>query len=149
MVVSEAKYGTPQEFSGQHGYQASRDYPHPPVEQLFADEINGDNSQGTQNSGEIGTNHINSMLAWCPEANQPDDTGEEPVKERKPRYDCTIGEIGIDIKANKVGKIVDKIVHQSHMIVGINAGKLYPVTAEDLVVGKTHPKVKRNSEEYS
>ncbi len=67
----------------------------------------------------------------------------------KPGYRRTIGEIGIDIKANKVGKILDEIINQSHMVIGINAGKLYPVTAEDLVIGKTNPKVQRNSEDYS
>ncbi|MBA7635752.1 hypothetical protein ES703_43356 [subsurface metagenome] len=39
-----------------------------------------------------------------------------------------------------MGKVVDKVVNQTHMVVGINTGKLYPVTAEDLVVGETDPK---------
>jgi len=40
-----------------------------------------------------------------------------------------------------MGEIVDEVVNQTHMIVDINPGKLYPVTAEDLVVGEANANV--------
>jgi Tfp pilus assembly protein PilP len=40
-----------------------------------------------------------------------------------------------------VREIVDKIVNQAHMVVGINTGKLYPVTDEDLVIREIGSKV--------
>ena len=44
------------------------------------------------------------------------------------------------IKVGKVGEIVNQIVNQAHVVVSIKAGKLYPITAEDLVIGEENPK---------
>ncbi len=33
------------------------------------------------------------------------------------------------------------VVNEVHLVVGIDAGKLYPVTAEDMIIGKIGAKV--------
>jgi len=53
----------------------------------------------------------------------------------------------VGVKGDEMGKIVDKAVNQAHMAVGVNTGKLYPVTAEHLVIGEINSEVQGNSKE--
>ncbi|MBA7673308.1 hypothetical protein ES703_81503 [subsurface metagenome] len=53
----------------------------------------------------------------------------------------TAGVDEIGVKAHLVGEIEGKIVNKKHVVVGINAGKLYPLAAENLVVREINPKV--------
>lgn len=46
----------------------------------------------------------------------------------------------IGIKANKVREIMNQIVNYTHVIVAVNTGKLYPLAAENLVIGETNSK---------
>jgi hypothetical protein len=46
-----------------------------------------------------------------------------------------------------VRKITGNVVNEVHLVVGINAGKLYPVTAEDLVIGEIGSEVKGDAKE--
>ena len=53
----------------------------------------------------------------------------------------------VGVERDEVGKIMHKIVNQAHIVIGVNTGKLYPVTAEDLVVGEANTKVQGDAEE--
>jgi hypothetical protein len=50
-------------------------------------------------------------------------------------------------KSSGVGKITDNVVNEVHLVVGIDAGELYPFTAEDLVMREIGSEVQGNSEE--
>jgi len=78
------------------------------------------------------------MLGWCAEAECPDYSGQKQVEEGRYVHQETSGVEEIWVKANAVRKVMDKRVHQTHMIIGINAGKLDPFAAENLVIGEVN-----------
>ena len=45
------------------------------------------------------------------------------------------------------GEIMDQVINQAHMIIGIGAGVFYPLSAEDLVIGQVDSKVQGNGNE--
>ena len=42
----------------------------------------------------------------------------------------------IRVERHKVGEVVNEVVNDAHVKVGIDAGELDPITAEDLVIGE-------------
>ena len=46
-----------------------------------------------------------------------------------------------------IGKIVDEVVNQTHVVVGISTGKFYPVTNEDFFEGEKNTKPQGNGKE--
>ena len=141
MVVGKAKDGAMKKFAGQDGHKASCDNSSPSVEHLLANEIDRNDCQGTQNSGKIYTDNVYSMLTWRTQANKPNNTSKKPAEEGRPDYGITVGIEGIRVKNNMLGEMVKQIVYQSHMVVGIDAGKLYPVASEDVVIGEENSKI--------
>ena len=53
----------------------------------------------------------------------------------------------VGVKAHEAGEIVDKIIYQVHMVVGINPAILYPVATENLVIGESGSNVQGNAED--
>ena len=88
------------------------------------------------------------MLGWRTQANHSDNAGKEPIKEVDTAYPETTGIDEVGIETHKLGEIVSQIINKSHLVVSISRGKLYPLTAEDLVVGKVNAQVQRNAEKY-
>jgi hypothetical protein len=46
-----------------------------------------------------------------------------------------------------VREVIDEVINDAHVIVGIDPGKLYPVAAEDLGVGEGDSEIQGNTEE--
>lgn len=57
-----------------------------------------------------------------------------------------IDEIGM--KGGHIGEIVDKIIDQENVIIGIDTGELDPVAAEYTVERKDSPNHQRQAEKY-
>lgn len=57
-----------------------------------------------------------------------------------------ITRIGVEI--DEMRKVVHKIINQAHIVISINTGKLYPVTAEHLVIREDNPEIQGDTDEY-
>jgi hypothetical protein len=52
-----------------------------------------------------------------------------------------MGVKSIRVESEEMRKVLNQIINQAQMIIGINRGKLYPVAAKDLVIREINPKV--------
>jgi len=56
-------------------------------------------------------------------------------------YSDTVRIDKVWVKAKEVGEVVDDIINQAYVVVGIDPGKLYPVNGKDPIIGEVNTKI--------
>lgn len=132
MMVGAAEGGYSNEVR-QDSYQAGREQPDPFIENGPADEIYDYGGGCAGDSRQVGRYQVYGMFARVTAAEYPGKTGNDPVEQGRPENNIAVRVPVEGIEGNTLRKMIQDIVDQPQVVVGVNAVEFDPVSAENII----------------